>query len=247
MTGAALLPLPGTFHEVSVAVPDVRASVEFYERLGFTQAPTTDSFTHPYGVLTDGRLFIGVHQRTGPTPTLTFVRPGIAGRLAEFVAAGIELTSCRTGEEVFNEIGFADPFGHAVAVLEARTYSPVAAAAAGGSLCGEFAEVSLPIRDFAAAQGFWEALGFVAMEPLQVPYPHLPLTSDHLDLAFHDPQVCPRAMLVFREPGMATRIARLRELGVQLGAAPGAATPSPGGALLQSPEGTALLMLEDGG
>ncbi|HYB33381.1 MAG TPA: VOC family protein, partial [Steroidobacteraceae bacterium] len=69
----APLPLLGTFHEISIVVPDVRAAVEFYERLGFTQATTTDAFAHPYGVLTDGRLFIGVHQRTGPSPILTFV------------------------------------------------------------------------------------------------------------------------------------------------------------------------------
>jgi len=243
MADTPLLPLPGTFHEVSVAVPDVRASVEFYERLGFTQAPTTDSFTHPYGVLTDGRLFIGVHQRTGPTPTLTFVRPGLAASLAAYAAAGIELTSCRMGEDVFNEIAFADPSGHAVAVLEARTYSPIAPDAAGNSLCGEFAEVSLPVKDFVAAQAFWETLGFVATEEVRAPYRHLALTSDHLDLAFHDPHLCPQPMLVFREPGMVARIARLREVGVTVGSAPGSAA-SPRDALLQSPEGTALLLLD---
>ena len=53
----------GRFHEISIATADIRASVEFYESLGFTQAPTTDAWSHPYGVLTDGRLFIGLHQR----------------------------------------------------------------------------------------------------------------------------------------------------------------------------------------
>ena len=43
----APLPLAGSFHEFSVAVPDVRGAVEFYERLGFSQATTTDTFTHP--------------------------------------------------------------------------------------------------------------------------------------------------------------------------------------------------------
>ena len=41
--------------------------------------------------------------------------------------------------------------------------------------------------DFAAARLFWEALGFVAAEESQDPYPHLVLTSDYLDLAFHAP------------------------------------------------------------
>jgi predicted lactoylglutathione lyase len=244
MTGAPL-PLLGTFHEISVTLDDVRAGVEFYERLGFTQATTSDTFIHPYGVLTDGRLFIGLHERAGFSPVLTFVRPGIARSVAAFAAAGIRLTHCRTGEEVFNEIAFADPFGLAVAVLEARTYSPVARGASETSLCGDFAEVSLPVTDFAAAQAFWEPLGFVAAEEAEAPYPHLSLTSDHIDLAFHRPRVCERPMIVFRDAGMRARIARLRDLGVATYAAPVPAHRAAGSALLESPDGTPLLLLEE--
>jgi catechol 2,3-dioxygenase-like lactoylglutathione lyase family enzyme len=232
----APLPLLGTFHEISIATQDVRAVVEFYERLGFTQASTTDTYTHLYGVLTDGRAVIGVHRRTGPSPVLTFVQPGIAARLGDFASAGLVLTSCRTGDEVFNEIAFADPCGHAVAVLEARTYSPGGRPATQTSLCGDFAEVSLPARDLAAAQSFWEPFGFVAEESL-VPYLHLCLTSDYLDLAFHAPELCRQAMLVFRDPDMATRIARLREHNVPL-----TAGPLPQSAWLRSPDGTPLLL-----
>jgi catechol 2,3-dioxygenase-like lactoylglutathione lyase family enzyme len=242
---AAPLPLLGTFHEVSVVADDMRGAVEFYERLGFSQAPTSDTFAHPYGVLTDGRLFIGLHQRAGPSPVLTFVRPGIAASLAAFAAAGIHLTYCRTGEEVFNEIAFSDPFGHTVAVLEARTYSPVARSASEPSLCGDFAEVSLPVRDLAAAQSFWEPLGFVALEPPESSCPYLALTSDHIDLSFHLPRLCERPMLVFRGPGMRSRIARLHELGLRLRAAPEPAHNAAGSALLESPDGMPLLLLEE--
>jgi len=240
LSPAASLPLLGTFHEVSVAATQVRASVEFYESLGFTQASTADTFSHPYGVLTDGRLFIGLHQRADPSPVLTFVRPGVAQSVPAFAAAGIELTVCRTGEEVFNELGFLDPFGHAVAVLEARTYSPVGRGDAAASLCGDFAEVSLPVSDFSRAQGFWEPLGFVAAEPAEIPYPHLPLTSDRLDLAFHRPSVCARAMLVFRGPQLAARLARLRERGFEVRELRG--SPANTAAILESPDGTPLLL-----
>jgi catechol 2,3-dioxygenase-like lactoylglutathione lyase family enzyme len=245
MSGAPL-PLLGTFHETSIAVADVRAAVEFYERLGFSQASTGDLFSHPYGVLTDGRLFIGLHGREGPSPVLTFVSPGIAQRLAEFGAAGLELTRCRTGEEVFNEVGLEDPFGHALAVLEARTYSPVTRGHAEPSLCGDFAEVSLPVADFGRAREFWEALGFVAAEEAAEPYPHLVLTSDHLDISFHAPQLCPRPMLVFRDPGMGTRLTRLRELGLEpapLRGAPHVADC----ARLTAPDGTPLVLLRSEG
>ena len=242
--GHAPLPPPGRFHELSLATDDIRASVEFYERLGFSQAPTTDTYAHPYGVLTDGRIYLGLHQRHAASPTLTFVRPGVAASLAEFAALGIELTLCRTGEEVFNEIGFAGPHGEAVRVIEARTYSPAERAAGEISRCGDFAQLSLPATDFATARSFWEPLGFVASDEAETPYVHLPLTSDHLDLAFHRPRTFEAPLLVFRAEDMPRRIAALRTLGVAEEALPrGLARDA--NALLTSPEGTLLLLLSD--
>lgn len=234
----------GRFHEISLATADIRASVDFYEALGFSQAPTTDAWPHPYGVLTDGRIFIGLHQRRAPSPSLTFVMPGLAGTLPELKRLGIELNVCRTGEDVFNEIGFCDPFGQAVTGLEARTYSPVARDAAQVSLCGYFAEISMPARDFEAARAFWEPLGFVATEDSGTPFERLALTSDHVDIAFHHPRTFDAPMLVFRDGDMPARIAHLRELGL----APPRSLPrgvaSSSGALLESPEGIAMLLLE---
>jgi catechol 2,3-dioxygenase-like lactoylglutathione lyase family enzyme len=213
------LPLLGAFHEFSVASGDVRAAVDFYERLDFTQATTTDAYSHPYGVLTDGRLFIGLHQRPVPSPVLTFVRSGVARCVPAFADAGVELTVCHTGEDVFNEIGFTDP-------------EP--------SLCGDFAEVSLPVADFSAAQAFWESLGFVAAAEEEQPYPHMSLTSDHLDVAFHHPRLYPRPMLVFSSADMPARIARLRQLGVPFAPPPRGVAA---GALIEAPDDTALLLL----
>jgi len=242
--GGRPLPLLGRFHEFSVAVADVRAAVEFYERLGFSHATTNDTYSHPYGVLTDGCIFIGLHQRAPPSPVLTFVRSGVAGSIAGLAARGIELSVCRTGDEVFNELAFSDPDGHAVAVLEARTYSPVARGEHEPSLCGNFAEVSLPVADFAGSQAFWEALGFVAAPAEHTPYPHLPLTSDYLEMAFHRRALCAQPLLVFRDPDMPARIARLRERGIAFAAAPRELPP--GAALLAAPDGTPLLLLPDG-
>jgi len=78
---------------------------------------------------------------------------------------------------------------------------------AGGARGGEvffavrdFAEVSLPVMDFAAAQGFWEPLGFVARRRGGGALSALPLTSDNWNVSFHPLQVCERPMLVFRDP-----------------------------------------------
>ncbi len=235
----------GYFHEISLATADIRASVEFYEQLGFSQAVTTDTWSHPYGVLTDGRVFIGLHQRRFASPALTFVHPGIAERVPEFEARGIALTQRHTGPEVFNEIGFRDPFGQPISVLEARTYSPVARRASELSLCGYFDELSMPVSNLDAAKDFWEPLGFVATEESDVPYVHLPLTSDHLNISFHRPRTLDRPMLVFSDPDMAARIARLRDLGITFSDELPRGLDAARNALVEAPEGTALLLLQN--
>jgi len=235
----------GRFHEISLATRDIRASVEFYEMLGFTQAPTTDTWQHPYGVLTDGRLFIGLHQRRAPSPALTFVQPGLAQQLPVLEHRGIELTLRRIGDEVFNEVAFQDPFGQTISVLEARTYSPVARDPTEVSVCGYFSELSIPARDFAVAQAFWEPLGFVATDESEDPYVHLPLTSDHLNIALHRPRTFDVPVLVFRDAGMAERIGRLRQLEVSFADELPRGLDPANNALLESPEGTLLLLLNE--
>ena len=141
----------GRFLELSVATDDIRASVEFYERLGFTQCVTSDVWSHPYGVLTDGRCVIGLHQYRFASPSLTFVRARVARHIAAIEATGVEIAFRRTGDEVFNEAGFRDPTGHMVTVLEARTFSPCDRDQP--SLCGELAEYSLPARDLPSRAG----------------------------------------------------------------------------------------------
>lgn len=234
----------GRFHEISIETADIRASVEFYERLGFSQASTGDTWSHPYGVLTDGRLFIGLHHRRADSPTVTYVLPGIAHRAAKFESQGIELELLRVGDESFNELAFRDPAGHRIAVLEARTYSPVTLPPDGSSLCGYFAELSLPTTDFESMQRFWESLGFVATDLAESPYVRLPLTSDHLDLAFHRPRTFDAPLLVFTDPQMRARIEKLREMDIALSRELPRGLDAKSNALIQAPEGTALLLLE---
>lgn len=236
----------GRFHEVSIQTGDIRASVEFYERLGFTHAPTGDTWPHPYGVLTDGRIFLGLHQYRFPSPSLTYVRPAIATHLPQLEALGIRPAFAKTGEDEFNEIGFRDPAGQMVTILEARTYSPVERRPEEHSLCGWFVEFSIPATDFEAAQAFWERLGFVATEETDVPYVHLPLTSDHLSIAFHRPRTLDRPMLVFESADAEARIARLAEHGIERSAELPRGLDPARHALLLSPEGTPLLLVPAG-
>ncbi|HSY09179.1 MAG TPA: VOC family protein [Steroidobacteraceae bacterium] len=235
----------GRFHEIGIRTADIRASVDFYERLGFAQAQTTDTWSHPYGVLTDGRLFLGLHQSSFDSPTLTFVHEGVARHARELESRGVVLAYQRTAEHEFNSVGLKDPNGQMLVLIEARTYSPVLRRPQRVSQCGYFEEFSMPSTQFAPAKAFWEEAGFVATEAAELPYPHLALTSDHLDIAFHAPRIFDRPMLVFRDQGMRARLAMLRAIGIGTWRAPPQSLDAHSNALLEAPEGTPLLFLEE--
>lgn len=235
----------GRFLEIGIATADIRASVEFYERLGFSQAHTGDVWSHPYGVLSDGRLHLGLHQTRLDSPALTFVQPGVAGHVAALERAGVELATSRLGGEMFNELAFRDPAGQPVRLLEARTYSPADRSADEPSRCGTFGWLSVPAADFEAVRAFWEALGLRAGPEDATPFPHLPLSGEGVSLALHRPRFSPEPLLVFRDGGMPRRIAHLRQIGLTLEPPPRGLDPG-SCAVLAAPEGTALLLCGDG-
>lgn len=233
----------GSFLELALATTDIAASVQFYERLGFSQLITGDAWPHRYGVLSDGRIHLGLHERTMPSPALTFVLPQLASTRQRLHAAGFEAELAALGDDSLHQLQLRDPGGHAVTLLEARTYSPAAPGVAVESLCGYFSHLSLPQPDYQAAREFWERAGFVALPEEDEPFPHLPLTSDHLDLGFHQPRTADGPLLVFECADVARNIARLRALGICLSGQLPRGLDRTRSALLSAPEGTELLLV----
>jgi catechol 2,3-dioxygenase-like lactoylglutathione lyase family enzyme len=233
----------GRFLELAIATQDIAASVQFYERLGFAQLPTSDAWSHRYGVLSDGRIHIGLHERAMASPSICFVLPELRLARARLTAAHFEPELACLGEEELHQIQLRDPGGQSVTLLEARTYSPAAPPAGGESLCGYFTQLSLPERDFERARDFWERAGFVALEALEDPYPHMPLTSDRLNLAFHTPRLLDAPLLVFDCGDWAAKRSRLEAIGITPSAELPRGADRRRGSLIEAPEGTLLWLL----
>ncbi len=233
----------GRFLEVSLHTPDIQESLQFYERLGFVQATTGETWTHPYAVVTDGRLFLGLHARECPPIALTYVRPDLIRHVAELQASGIDFNSEHFDNESFHEASFSDPHGLRVNLLEARTYSPPDIEASHQSTCGYFAELGIPVRDYEIGREFWERLGFVAMEPETEPLARVSLTSDYLDVGLYRSRALRQPVLTFESSDMRERLARLRERKLQLLDEMPDSLDATSNAVLVAPEGTRLLLL----
>jgi catechol 2,3-dioxygenase-like lactoylglutathione lyase family enzyme len=233
----------GKFHEISLETADIAASVAFYERLGFSHCGTTDTWPHPYGVMTDGRLYLGLHQFKFPSPIITYVHAGVAQRAHVVEKLGVDIAWKRVGDDAFNEFGFLDPSGQAVRVQEAPTHFASDRERGEPSLCGDFAEFSMPAGEFEPMRAFWEPLGFVALGETDVPYVRMSMTSDHVDLAVHRPRTLDQPMLVFAAQDMGERIERLRAFDVTMSDDLPRGLDPRSAALLRAPEGTALLLI----
>jgi catechol 2,3-dioxygenase-like lactoylglutathione lyase family enzyme len=232
----------GRFLEFSLATPDIRASLDFYTRLGFSQAEVGEAWSHPYAVVTDGRICLGLHQKAMPAPSITFVKPDLLKYVQPLEQIGLEFEFRRLGNDVFNEVGWLDPSGHMIRLIEARTFSPSKRLGTETSRCGYFLEIALPSPAPEASKEHWERFGFVGVDECDDPLPHVACTSDYLELGLYDPAHLRRATLRFEVDDVGGTLARLAEIGVS----PAGEIPSPlrrlPAAMLIAPEGTPLLL-----
>ena len=232
----------GRFLEFSLATPDIQASLDFYTRLGFSQAEVGEAWMHPYAVVSDGRICLGLHQAAIPALSMTFVKPGLLKHMEVLQALGLEFEFRRLGNDVFNEIGWFDPSGQLVRLTEARTFSPVKRLGLETSRCGYFMEIALPAPSLGAAKAYWEKFGFVGIDELDDRLPHVSCTSDYIDIGLYEPSHLRRSTLRFEVDDVGGTLARLAEIGIS----PSGEIPAPlrqvPAAVLVAPEGTPILL-----
>jgi len=232
----------GRFLEFSLATPDIRASLDFYSRLGFSQAQVGEAWLHPYAVVTDGRICLGLHQQAIPAPSLTFVRPELLKFLDHLEGRGIEFEFRHLGNDVFNEVGWFDPSGQLVRLIEARTFSPSKRLATDTSLCGYFLEIAMPSPGGESAKQYWEEFGFVGMDEMDDCLPHISCTSDFIDLGLYAPAHIKRTTLRFDVDDVGGTLRSLADMDiVPNGELPPALRSEPAAALV-APEGTPILL-----
>lgn len=149
----------GRFLEVSVSCPDVLRSIHAFEALGFVEIPVGDVWSHPYAVMSDGRLNIGLHRYDFDSPSLTFVQSDLEKWRDAYRVQGIELAFEKLSSESFNELGFVAPGGQMTAVLESRTFSPAPFDERDRSVLGRFSRLEIPTNNEEESREFWRKVG----------------------------------------------------------------------------------------
>lgn len=175
----------GRWLEYSVRCEDLLESLGFYRALGFQELAVGDVWPHGYAVVSDGDLCIGLHDRDFDSPSLTFVQQNIQKHALAMQRLGFEFSLMKLDEDVFNELQFADPNGHSVSMIEARTFS-LPPESAGDSLCGTFFELTLPAEDVLQAARFWAPLAPHVKELREEPTTHMRFDAEGVPLGLSE-------------------------------------------------------------
>lgn len=185
----------GRFLEFSVRAPDILESLNFYKMLGFAECESGDVWPHKYAAVSDGVLTIGLHDREFDAPAITFVQPELAKHARSMADHGFDFSVLRLDEDVFNELQFADSDGHTIMMLEARTYYG-ASADDNDSVCGNWFELTLPVKDAMHGARFWAPIAPVVLRMREEPTMHMRFDAGGIPLglsesiALHGPSLC---------------------------------------------------------
>lgn len=185
----------GRFLEFSVRTPDIIESLHFYKLLGFEELEIGDVWPHKYAVISDGVLHIGLHDREFDSPAVTFVQPELAKHARSMTDHGFNFTHMQLDEDAFNELRLSDKDGHSIMMLEARTFSG-ADEDNNNSLCGDWFELTLPVRDSMRAARFWAPIAPVVLNVREDPTMHMRFDAGGISLglsesiALHGPSLC---------------------------------------------------------
>lgn len=232
----------GRFLEFSLTASPLATAFDFYTALGFRPLPGGDLLAEPYVALFDGEIVIGLHDRDGPSPRLTFVRPGLRDYARAFRRLDIEIDDLHLAEDEFHRLGFSCSDGQAVELVEARTCAPGAREATSVSACGTFLEYSLPVDSIERARAFWANLGLEVAASGQWQHRWARLEGRGLTLGLHEGRF--RAGLTFRCEQLEARFQYLRAKGLAPKAGSAISADARHSATLTAPEGTTLYLLD---
>jgi predicted lactoylglutathione lyase len=231
----------GRFLELSVQAPDILESLHFYKSLGFTELECADVYSHKYAVVSDGELCIGLHDSEFDSPAITYVQPDLAKHARSMTDHGFDFTFLHLDEDVFNTLGFKDRDGHAITMVEARTFN-MSEEAENDSLCGAWFELTLPVRDTLRAAQFWAPIAPAVLEMREEPTVHMRFDATGVALGLSESIALKGPSLCFRCQDRGALMTLLEQRGFEYEKFPGFE-----GAFIaiRAPEGTTLFVFEE--
>ena len=169
------------------------------------------------------------------------MHPELAAHVPQLAALGIDLAVERLGDEELHEVGFRRPVGTGVSAARGAHVLAAGLRRQAHSQLGYFEEFGLPTPDLERSTAFWDALGFVAFDPVRAPFTRVVVAGRDLNVGLYDVDLR-TPVLTFSDPAMPERIAALRERGLRFAERLPRGMEHVSTRCCSAPEGTCLLL-----
>jgi catechol 2,3-dioxygenase-like lactoylglutathione lyase family enzyme len=105
-------------HYIALAVSDINASKEFYERLGFQAVPDCGGIEQRWLMMNNGDIMVGLYQGMFPRNTLTFNPTDARAIHRDLTAAGTTFVTAANIEKESGPCHFllTDPDGNPILI-----------------------------------------------------------------------------------------------------------------------------------
>ena len=156
------------FLELSLYSEDVLHDLNFFQELGFQSIQTNDIWDYPYAVISDGRQYIGIHQKENFEQISPITRFSFAHENIEETHRQIHdnnqtlIFSDLDSDDKIQHTLFRAPSGLGTHILAARPFSPLSNPKE--SALGYFRAYLIPHTKLNDSYVFWEQLGLLVTE-----------------------------------------------------------------------------------
>lgn len=237
----------GYAFEIVVTVPDLRPSLQFYEKLGYKQVTETTSPTQHGALLTDGMILLSLRVGSARKTVLTYFAENVAEKVEGFERLGVSFDEKRETGGSITGATLTDPNGLQVDLIEAAPSRVPTLLRKPISKAGQFGELSIETEDVRTSLDFWTRLGFepTAQMPAS-PDSWASITDGLLMLGIYVKGYCPHIIktpsITYFDAEAAQRIRKLREEGMTFVQEMPDENGETGHAVAQAPEGQLLLL-----
>lgn len=207
------MPYLGEKSHILLNVTDLKASLHFYNKLGFK---TLDQRHHEdnWALLTDSAIFLMLYEDDYTSAALTYFAPDIDNKISALQQQNVTIDHIHTDSDDQSVIQ---------AVLHAPNQLPINLVRFNPSglpdvdlnhdtQCGIFGEFVLYTENLNESLEFWKKLNYQVLQHSSSPYPHALISDGTIIIGLHqnDDEEHKKALLTYFAPDMHNRLNGLR-------------------------------------
>ena len=219
----------GEVNAISITSPDLEMSLEFYQKLGFSEVYRAD-FPFPWIQVSDGALLLMLRKNPVPMCSLTYFTKEIHEVVASLSSVGITCSQMTQSSDMIQRFhmlspdglnivlvsyvdGFFQPPGPTMIHMHQQDYfNPEKYV---NKTCGLFGEFAHPVNDLEISIAFWEKLGFKVMSKFTTPYPWAIITDQLAVIGLHQTKKFSYPAITFFASDMRAKIENLKNAGLE--------------------------------